>query len=504
MNPLVVLGLDAADPDLLMAWAKEGCLPTIASLMEKGCWANLSGPELICEHGIWVSLFSGISRGDHGYYYLRQLKPGTYKLQTMHGEKLQVPPFWSFFKAKKSFIMDVPDSFPINGVDGIQIGNWAIHNMIVPDWSEPKELLGYIRSHFGPRMQVEEKQESSHFQDRLILRELIKRVAVKGDLCRHLLQNQRFDLVAAVFCESHTATHQFWKYHLHGQNGEKASEEAGLTHAIRDVYQAIDREIGLLLTQMPQDANIFLISSTGMRDQYSFRYLIEDFCIKLGYQATKLPSPSLRPLDMARRLVPQSWRIALSRSLGRETREGLLSDYFEKSTDWCKTTAFAIPSAFTSFIRVNLRGREPQGIIEKGSQYESLLNQLEEDLNKLIDPKTGKPAVEEVQRTTTLFGKEASISLPDIFVNWKPTTYFVDKVIHPKAVLTQEKPEFFRKNDHTRSGWLVAQGPAIKHLGAIGNVSLLDLVPTFLRILGEPTPAYLKGKLIQTMLTPPL
>ena len=54
--PLVVLGVDAGDPELLLNWAGEGDLPTLAGILERGCWAGTSGAELVSEHGTWVSL----------------------------------------------------------------------------------------------------------------------------------------------------------------------------------------------------------------------------------------------------------------------------------------------------------------------------------------------------------------------------------------------------------------------------------------------------------------
>src|SRR4051812_44177606 len=80
-RPLVVLGLDAGDPALIARWVREGRLPNIAGLMERGTWAETGGAELYCEHGIWLSLLSGASRGEHGCYHWRRLVPGTYEVE---------------------------------------------------------------------------------------------------------------------------------------------------------------------------------------------------------------------------------------------------------------------------------------------------------------------------------------------------------------------------------------------------------------------------------------
>src|SRR5687767_7469635 len=145
-SPLVILGIDAGDPGFIRRWAETGHLPTIASIMQRGCWGTTGGPELISEHGVWVSLFSGISRGRHGYYYFRQLKPGTYDLNSVTGLDVDAPPFWSYLvgRGHRVAIIDVPDSRPIAGLAGLQLANWASHNNWDPDHfapiSEPPEI----------------------------------------------------------------------------------------------------------------------------------------------------------------------------------------------------------------------------------------------------------------------------------------------------------------------------------------------------------------------------
>ena len=79
--PLVIFGLDIGDADSIERWAREGHLPTIAGLMERGAWGRTGGPELLCEYGVALSMFSGTSRADHGHYYFRELVPGTYDIK---------------------------------------------------------------------------------------------------------------------------------------------------------------------------------------------------------------------------------------------------------------------------------------------------------------------------------------------------------------------------------------------------------------------------------------
>ena len=63
-GPVVLLGFDAADPDLVERWAREGKLPSMARLMARGTWARTGGEELLFEHAVWSTLLSGVS-GTH-------------------------------------------------------------------------------------------------------------------------------------------------------------------------------------------------------------------------------------------------------------------------------------------------------------------------------------------------------------------------------------------------------------------------------------------------------
>jgi len=509
--PLVIFGLDAGDPDFISKWAKEGFLPTIASLFENGSWGKVTGPELICEHGIWVSLFSGISRSKHGYYYYQQLKPGTYDLQPMYGEKLRIPPFWSYlnqYSNKNIFIMDVPDGYIIDRLSGIQIMNWATHDMQLPFLTEPNGLREYIHDNFGSRMKIDEKLNSHLTTDLRIYRQLLERIQKRGSLCRGLLKTKEFDLIVIAFSESHTATHQFWQYKSDMDKLEtKAERSHGLANGIRNIYQAIDREMGLIISELPENANVVVVSSTGMQGQYPSIGLTEDFCHKLGYQVRKeiglsTSAGPTKPINLIRKIIPQSYRTMLSGLLPQKTQEFLLADKFRTATDWEKTAAFSIPSVYTSFVRINLRGREPKGIIGPGQEYEDVIQRLESDFIKLVDPQTGQPAVQEVKRTDKLFGGGPSLLLPDLFVNWKPCAHFIDKLMHPKTTLVQKKPEFFRGSDHTGTGLIISAGPDIQKRGFVGNLSLLDLVPTFLSLLGQPQSKELHGKVVQEIINP--
>jgi hypothetical protein len=67
-------------------------------------------------------------------------------------------------------------------------------------------------------------------------------------------------------------------------------------------------------------------------------------------------------------------------------------------------------------------------------------------------------------------------------------------VVHPRTELTQQEPSYFRGSYHSHDGFLAAAGPLIQARGALGDVSLLDVAPTCLALLGQAIPQSLTGR----------
>lgn len=503
--PLIIFGLDGGDAGFIRRWAEEGYLPTIASIMQRGCQGAVGGPELLSTQGAWVSFFSGVSRSSHGQYYNRQLVPGTYEIRNIAAQDVQALPFWSHLRgaSKKVAIIDALEAEILPGLAGVQLANWAVqqqHNHAsVPPMAEPASLLSDIRRHVGPPIHIDVfKPGSSVHEDVAAYHLILKRIEEKGALCRRLLAQDRYDLVVTMFVEAHTAAHRFWDYRPGGsRHTEGLSEKSGLDTAIRDVYQAIDREMGLLLKQLPDESNVFVISLFGIKDLYPTTGLIEEFCRKLGYQ---IPSygdhRSLSVLTWLRRAIPPDVRARMSQWLPRGVQTRLETDRFQTETNWAQTRAFSIPALNTSFVRVNLRGREPHGIVEPGLEYERLLTQIDADLRQLVDVRSGKPAVESVIRTAEAFRCGPPSVLPDLTVEWTSTPYLMDRVSHPKAELVQVRPHYNRSSYHTFSGFVAAAGPAIEAGRDLGEVSPLDFAPAFQALMGNPWPQSVTNRIL--------
>ncbi len=505
--PLVILGMEAGDENLIQQWAKEGYLPTLRRIIGEGCRATFSGPELLTSHGVGISIFSGVSRFHHRYYDVRELRPNTYNVEACGQDRAEAVPFWAHLKnsGKRVCIIDVFETLVQPDLDGVQLCCWTSHQSPLaplPPGSSPTGLVSEFVEEFGRPFHaadfVENVTKQREYDDH---RRLLDAVAKKGEICRRLIKKGEYDLSVIMFSDMHQACHRFWRYRSEARGDSASPGDPILTNAIRDVYQAIDRELGSLLELLPDDANIFFVGMYGMEEYYPITELCDRFCRMLGYQASPGPGKiSYDPLMLAKRVIPLPLRRLLGRMAGTASNERVLTAQFRTGTDWERTTVYALPNLFDGHFRVNLRGRDPNGVVEPGKEYLEVLEQLEADLSNLVDPVTDAPAVDRMSRCVDLFGDVSDV-LPDLFVEFKPHSHFLHRLIHPRGEITQRQPGYFRDTNHTRSGTFWAMGPSIQTSVSLGEVDPLDLAPTFLSLLGEAAPDCMKGSVLRSLLT---
>src|SRR4051812_47675770 len=92
---LLVIGLDAAEPSLLAAWADEGRLPALQRLRATALHAPTDNAPGIYTGAVWPSFATARTPGRHGRYFYRQLRNGTYDVVPFDAADLGGEPFWS-------------------------------------------------------------------------------------------------------------------------------------------------------------------------------------------------------------------------------------------------------------------------------------------------------------------------------------------------------------------------------------------------------------------------
>jgi len=150
---------------------------------------------------------------------------------------------------------------------------------------------------------------------------------------------------------------------------------------------------------------------------------------------------------------------------------------------WGKMKAFVIPSFSDCHIRINLKGREAHGIVEP-DDYEAVLDEVEADLRKIVDARTGEPVVDYVIR---MRAKDPNASIgpaPDLVVSFKAVT---DVISHPEVGVVGPAP-LMRMGEHTPNGWAaISTRDGVR--ADLGAHQPRDLTATVIELLGlAPSP----------------
>ena len=126
---IILIGLDSADPDLVQRWCREGRLPFLNSLMQSGVYARLQSTQGLVSDSPWPTFHTGVNPAKHGYYNYIKLIRGTTEFRKVDARSCRYLPFWSLLRGanKKVAVFDVPKTYPLEGLDGLQISAWGEH-----------------------------------------------------------------------------------------------------------------------------------------------------------------------------------------------------------------------------------------------------------------------------------------------------------------------------------------------------------------------------------------
>ena len=503
--PVAFIGFDAAEPTLVARGVREGWLPTLARLLEDGDAVRLGPVPSGFYNTSWVATITGTDVGDHGALLDRRLDPGSYRIVDMRPETVKRPPFWRYLNETgiRSNVANIYGAPPVHNLNGTQVHGWGT---IDPYWAkfdrtlfDPPEVEQLLVDAVGGRPEnlyyigtPRSAAEYRRYRDRILKLDRRTRAGLIA-----LAERTDWDFFFCSFDQTHQAGHLLWHLLDPDHRMHDPTTDADLKDALPEIYRAVDRSIGAIIERLPESCRVFVLTPHGMGCNYvsdPSEYLLEQG----GWLVRRTGSPVERGIgasvwQLGRRMLPTRVRLALRTRLPQETVESMQLAH----VDWTQTRAFALPSDLTAYIRVNLDGREPEGSVSPGKEYDELCDELVTAFSELVHDHSGLPAAERVVRCDDLFGRPIDDSFPDVCVIWANH----DQVTHlngthfGRVELPMDDP---RTGTHTHGGLLIGAGPGIPArrndgFGEIGG-TLLDVAPTALALLGVSQPPELSGR----------
>ena len=379
---VLLIGLDSADVDLIERWCAAGYLPTLASLRQQGVWGRLATTAEVMHVSAWPSLYTGTMPGKHGMYHAYQISAGDQDVHRTRADECAQPPFWQFLDAagRRCIVMDAFMSYPIEGFRGIQILEYGTWTWFDEPLATPNSVWQDIVRQFGPYPVPEHTKVLTRPEPARFRKQLLAGAAVKSKVVRWLLREKPWDMFFVTFGELHPAGHYLWHLEDTAYPAHPADISGALEHAVRDVYVAVDTAIGEILATLDDSVTVIVTSGDGMGPNYAGCHLVPEILHRLGvfHAASVGAAPSgaatsARPkktaLSTLRDAIPLPVRRAVARCLPRHLNHRLSMKWANANIDWARTQAFCLPNANEGYVRLNLQGREPQGIVANGPAY---------------------------------------------------------------------------------------------------------------------------------------
>ncbi|MFQ6092049.1 MAG: alkaline phosphatase family protein, partial [bacterium] len=345
--------------------------------------------------------------------------------------------------------------------------------------------------------------------DRRYLRDILAEDENRTELGLYLMRRHPTDLFMVVYNNIDRIQHQTLSRSVSEelQSRTLRSPEAEL---VAKVYEETDAKVGRILSQIDEDTLLMIMSDHGAGPMEKV-FFLNRWLEENGWLAFKEPSKkslyhSVRKArTLSKRFLPR-WGKNLIKSRIPGLRDRIESYLAFSEVDWERTKAYGF--GMYGNIRINLRGREPGGIVEPGSEYEALRSKIGERLESLRDPDLDDKVVDRVVKREQIYHGPYVDRAPDLLVQWKGYSYYTSVRSDPTRhglfgpCDHIDSSEYRHVGTHRLEGIFMAAGGGIREGGRIEGTEIGDLAPTLLYFLGQPVPRDMDGRVLKEMFTP--
>jgi predicted AlkP superfamily phosphohydrolase/phosphomutase len=530
MSRLLAIGLDGATFDLIKPWVQEGELPNIAKVLQQGAHGKLKSTVPPMSPPAWTSFMTGKNPGKHGIIDFTARKPYSYEIEFINARWRQAETIWKIMSDadKRVCVIAVPITYPPEKINGVMISGidtpGATGGIADPSAMHPADLHAEIFKAVGPYLISPNLVAYADDQCDAMVEAALQTMARKVETALYLYRKEPWDCFMLVLGETDGIAHRLWKYHdpqspLVGKRGLQRGHENPLLR----LYQQVDYHVGRLLCLAPDDTTIFIFSDHGQGgngakavylnrwlEEYGLLQFIQDTDGVVGLSL--LQDVILTHLQWAKSLglkfLPPNLKKKLLRrtSIAKRVESWLRFSHI----DWSQTKAYSEETPYFPSIWINVRGREPAGIVSPGKEYEAVRGHLIELLSHWEDPDTGHPVVKKVHKREELYDGPFVDRLPDLMIEWhldNGYSYLFKKSqsakgpVPPISRVEGREKQRSKSGDHRDNGIFLASGAAVTPQMTVSDAEIIDLAPTMLYLLGLPIPSDMDGKVLTQILS---
>jgi predicted AlkP superfamily phosphohydrolase/phosphomutase len=492
---VLVIGLDGATFRLIEPWVAAGELPEIARLMNAGCHGVLESTFPPLTPPAWTSFMTGKNPGKHGVFGFRHPAGAAYESgAVVTTRSIRARTLWEIVGEAGRTVgaINVVPSYPVRPVNG-----FMVTCMLAPPGDanviHPPELRSLLGDDYQPAIKPPQRLmvDDPDYAERALayIRDLRRLAERRLEVALRLMDAKPCDLLTVILYEPDRLQHFFWR-HLSGDGpaGADSATVAAIRREARALYRLVDASVGALVRASGPETATLLVSDHGFG-----------------------PAPE-RLVSMNRYLADHGWlrgrrnwrwRRRLARSLPEplrrryETVEHVYVDW-RRSRAWCE-----ILETRCAGIWLNVRGRQREGSVAPGAEYEDVRSALVRELGLLEED--GQRVFERVARREEVYQGPYVDAAPDLLVYTTPRFGFRLDALRVEMRHTVTFSDFVEQGltgAHDPHGIYVAAGPGIASRGRAAPAPIEALAPTVLCLLGLPVPDGMDAAPLRELLTP--
>lgn len=501
---MLVIGLDGGSWSVIRPLIESGELPALARLMQDGTSGPLKSVPNAMSPAAWTTFMTGRNPGNHGIYDFYQRRPGSYDIEFVNGSHRKAASLWRLLSdaGRQVGVVNVPFTYPAEKVQGFLLAGLDAPGVESPGFCYPPDVYREVASACGGYT-MEAGVTGSVMAGRLdeAVKKLYGSIDNRLKTSLYLLENRQWDFFITVFRETDPAQHCLWKFYdsAHPDYDEELGKRYG--DVIPEVYRRIDRAIHRLATAAGPEVAVLVVSDHGFGPRNQASQSLNTWLASLGLLAFKDGSP--RQQSIVARLYKQ-----LETKLSRKMKERLvrllpgMRRRVEGSLrfgeiDWSKTQAYS--DNCRPAIWLNLKGREPDGSVEPGSEAEQLKTELISKLAGAVDLESQEMVVDKVYRREDVYAGPWVERAPDLLIRWRDGVAARGLLTpgHRPALPVFPTTELrVISGDHTPEGIFLAAGPGLIKGRKLRSASIVDLAPTILYLLGHAIPQEMEGQVL--------
>lgn len=509
---VIVIGLDGATFDLIKPWATAGYLPTLHRLLQAGAHGELRSTVPPMTAPAWTSFATGCNPGKHRLYDWIAREPDSYKFTPVTALDGTAPTLYTLLSehGRSVVALNVPMTYPPTAVNGVMVSGMPTPSTNVT-FTYPEQAYQDILDAVGDYILYPDPGEA--YSDSGIdafLERLYRCTDLRLRAFDYLRAREAAAFAMMVFNGTDTISHALWKFMDPQHPLHDPAKAARYGNAIRDYYRAVDGLLAPLVDDLADDTTLILMSDHGFGPFHKFIH-VNNWLIEQGFMAVK---PGLRarlkqrlfnlgfsPMNVYNTLMSLGFG-KLKREVVRGQGQGLLKTLFLsfEDVDWERTAAYSLGNV--GQIYLNVAGREPQGCVAPGAEYERVRDEIIARLGELRDPATGEKVVETVYRREEIYHGAQLERAPDIVFLPTRLEYFGFGEYEFGSHKIIEAMRRGISGTHRMNGIFLAYGKAIRPASETPNASLVDLAPTILHLMSVPIPEHMDGRVLEEVVAP--